>query len=63
MRLTEFWRRMHEAFGAHAESVAELHVFSELGNRTPLQALEAGEPAKDVWLAVCEGMEIPTGRR
>ncbi len=60
MRLTEFWRRMGEAFDGHAQSIAELHVFSELGNRTPLQALEAGESAKDVWRGVCEGMEIPT---
>jgi hypothetical protein len=63
MRLTEFWRRMNEAFGPHAESLAELHVFVELGNRTPQQALAAGEHAKDVWRAVCEGMEIPTGKR
>ena len=63
MRLTDFWRRMGEAFGSHAQSIAELHVFSELGNRTPLQALDAGESAKDVWRGVCEGMEIPTAKR
>ena len=63
MRLTEFWRRMGEAFDGHAQSIAELHVFSELGNRTPLQALEAGESAKDVWRAVCEAMEVPAAKR
>jgi hypothetical protein len=63
MRLTEFWRRMGEAFGAHAQSIAELHVFSQLGNRTPQQALEAGESAKDVWRAVCEAMEVPAAKR
>jgi hypothetical protein len=63
MRLTEFWRRMGEAFDGHAQSIAELHVFSELGNRTPLQALDAGESAKDVWRAVCEAMEVPAAKR
>lgn len=63
MRLTEFWERMHETFGRHAESLAELHVFSELGNRTAVQALEAGEPTLRVWRAVCEGMEVPASRR
>jgi hypothetical protein len=54
---------MGEAFGPHAESIATDHVFRELGNRTPLQALDAGESAKDVWHGVCEGMEIPTSKR
>jgi hypothetical protein len=63
MRLTEFWRRMGEAFGPHAESIAELHVFSQLDNRTPHQALAAGESAKDVWRAVCEAMEVPAAKR
>ncbi len=63
MRLTDFWERMRDAFGPHADSLAEMHVFSELGGRTPLQALEAGEPALKVWRAVCEAMEVPASRR
>lgn len=63
MRLTEFWRRMGEAFGPHAESIAQDHVFSELGNRTVRQALADGESAKDVWRAVCVGMDVPAGKR
>lgn len=63
MRLTDFWERMRDVFGPHAESLAELHVFSELGGRTPAQALEAGEPVLRVWRAVCEAMEVPTSRR
>ncbi|WP_030272552.1 DUF3046 domain-containing protein [Streptomyces sp. NRRL B-24484] len=54
MRLTEFWRRMHEHFGeAYAESFAQDHVMSELGGRTVLQALDGGWEAKDVWRVVC----------
>ncbi|WP_406203795.1 DUF3046 domain-containing protein [Kitasatospora sp. NBC_01560] len=55
MRLTEFWRRMYEHFGAaYAESFATDHVMAELGGRTVQQALEAGLEAKDVWRVVCE---------
>ena len=63
MRLTEFWGRMRDVFGPHAESLADLHVFSELGGRTAAQALDAGEPALQVWRAVCEAMEVPASRR
>ena len=63
MRLTDFWARMRGAFGPHAESIAELHVFSELDNRTVEQAFADGEPALRVWRAVCEGMEVPSAKR
>ena len=63
MRLTDFWERMAVEFGPHAEFLAEMHVFSQLGNRTVAQALAEGEPARRVWRAVCEGMEVPTARR
>jgi DUF3046 family protein len=54
---------MGEQFGPHAESLAQDHVFSELRNRTVRQALAEGEAAKDVWRAVCEGMEVPASKR
>ena len=63
MRLTDFWDRMQQQFGPHAESLAELHVFTELGGRTPAQALADGEPTVRVWRAVCEGMEVPPAQR
>jgi hypothetical protein len=63
MRLTDFWERMRGQFGPHAESLAELHVFTELGGRTPAQALADGEPTVWVWRAVCEGMEVPPAQR
>ena len=50
-------------FGPHAESVVELHVLRELDNRTPAQALAAGEPTLQVWRAVCEGHDIPAHQR
>ena len=63
MRLTDLWERMAAEFGPHAESLAEMHVFSQLGNRTVRQALAEGEPTLRVWRAVCEGMEVPAARR
>jgi hypothetical protein len=59
MRLTEFWRRMDEHFGAtYAESFARDHVMSELGGRTVHQALDAGWEAKEVWRVVCQTMGV-----
>ena len=63
VRLSDFWDRMREAFGPHADSLATDHVFAELGNRTARAALDDGEPARDVWRGVCEGMEVPTSKR
>lgn len=63
MRLTDFWERMRDEFGPHAESLAEMHVFSTLGGRTVHQAIADGEPTLRVWRAVCEGMEVPAARR
>jgi len=38
-------------------------VIVELGNRTPEQALAAGVPARDVWIALCDVQEVPLARR
>jgi hypothetical protein len=60
MRLTEFWARMDEHFGAaYVDSFARDHVIGTLGGRTVHEALDAGEPAKDVWRAVCADQDVP----
>jgi hypothetical protein len=64
VRLTEFWERMREQFGAaYADSLARDQVLSQLGGRTVTEALEAGEPARRVWRAVCEAFEVPAKNR
>ena len=64
MRLTDFWARMGTVFGeAYARSFASDFVLAELGGRTVVQALDAGEDAKVVWRAVCEAMEVPAAQR
>ena len=64
MRVTEFWERMEGRFGrVYAASVARDQVIGRLGNRTALEALEAGEDPRTVWLAVCEHFEVPVADR
>lgn len=64
MRITMFRRRMSDEFGqVRAEMVARDHVLSALGGRTPDQALEAGLPVKEIWLAVCDAFDVPEQRR
>ncbi|HVB44286.1 MAG TPA: DUF3046 domain-containing protein [Streptosporangiaceae bacterium] len=60
MRLTEFWQRMDDQFGAaYAQSVAKDYVLAGLGERTVQQALADGEDTKTVWRAVCESFRLP----
>ena len=54
MRLTDFWSRLEETFGAaYARSVAADQVLFQLGGRTIDQALAQGEDVDIVWRAVC----------
>lgn len=64
MRLTDFWERMREQFGAaYADSLARDQVLAQLGGRTVLEALEGGEPVRQVWRAVCEAFDVPVASR
>ncbi|GLY21268.1 DUF3046 domain-containing protein [Micromonospora sp. NBRC 101691] len=54
MRLTDFWSRLEEAFGAgYAGSIARDQVLAQLGGRTIDEALASGEQTHVVWRAVC----------
>jgi hypothetical protein len=64
MRLTEFWRRMDHHLGAtYARTWARDYVLAELGERTVLQALDAGMPAKEIWRAVWASLRLPASER
>jgi hypothetical protein len=53
MRLTDFWERLEQVFGAaYAHSVAADQVLPQLDGRTIDQALKAGEETVVVWRAV-----------
>ena len=63
MRLTEFWRRMNERFGAgYAASVAADYRLPLLG-RTIDEALAAGVETKEIWRAVCAEFDMPASLR
>jgi len=64
MRITVFRKLMAGEFGSvRGEMVAQDHVLSALGGLTPDQALEAGFPPKEIWLAVCDAFDVPDQRR
>lgn len=64
MRLTEFWQRMDDEFGAgYSRSWAADTVLAELGGRSVVTALAQGEAVKDVWRAVVAHQDLPASRR
>jgi hypothetical protein len=53
VRLTDFWERLVQAFGAsYARSLAADHSFSELGDRTIDEAIADGIDTATIWRAV-----------
>lgn len=62
MKLSEFSRAVDDEFGAFGRVLLRDQVIVELGNRTPEQALAAGIPARDVWIALCRAQEVPRER-
>lgn len=60
MRLSEFWALMEQEFGpGYAGVVARTQSLRSLEGRTADDALEEGEPARRVWEAVVQDMEVP----
>lgn len=55
---------MRDQFGSmRAESVARDHVFAAIGGRTAVEAIEAGVPVRQVWLAICDEYDVPPKKR
>lgn len=64
MKLSEFQTAVADEFGAAYGSVVLGDVVLEsLGSRTAAEALAAGVPPRDVWLALCAAMDVPPARR
>lgn len=63
MRLSEFRRAVAAEFGESfgAALVRDL-VLTELDDLTSQQALDAGIPAREVWLALCRANDVPPSR-
>jgi hypothetical protein len=55
---------MDDEFGAgYSRVLAGSLVLAGVGGRTAEQALGAGFPPRQVWLAVCEVQDVPPERR
>ena len=53
MRLTDFWARLDQTFGApYARSFAADHSFAELDGRTIDEAIAQGIETATIWRAV-----------
>jgi hypothetical protein len=64
MRLSEFWQAMTDVFGPqYAKSLASDLVMGSLGGITAADALSAGIAPREVWVALCDAMEVPESRR
>lgn len=63
MRLSEFQRAVRDEFGAGADAVVTDLVLSQVGGRTASEAIAAGVEPRDVWLALCEELDVPAARR
>ena len=63
MRRSEFDRAVADEFGPQASTLIVDLVLSQVGDRTAAQALEAGIPPREVWLALCAETDVPLERR
>lgn len=63
MKLSEFRLAVADEFGeAYGRSLLRDLVLPVLGNRTGEQALEAGTPPREIWLALCGATDVPRDR-
>lgn len=55
---------MDDEFGAgYSRVLSSSLVLAGVGSRTADQALSAGVPPRQVWLALCEVQDVPPERR
>ncbi|KJL19502.1 hypothetical protein RL72_03151 [Microbacterium azadirachtae] len=63
MRRSEFLRAVDAEFGSRGAALVADLVLSAVGGRTAAQAVEAGVPPREVWLALCAETDVPESRR
>jgi hypothetical protein len=62
--MSEFWTLMDDEFGpAQGRALVRDHVVGTLGHRSAEQALAAGDDPREVWLALCDDLQVPQERR
>ena len=63
MRRSEFLRAVDAEFQGRSSSLISDLVLTQLSGRTAAEALDAGVPPRDIWLALCAETEVPMARR
>jgi hypothetical protein len=64
MLISDFWILLDSVFGAaSSRTLARRLVLTDLGDRTAMEALEAGVSPRDVWHALCDEMDVPESAR
>lgn len=63
MRRSEFERAVAAEFGPRAGALLVDLVLPTIDDRTAAQAIAAGVPPREVWLALCDEMDVPAERR
>lgn len=63
MRRSEFLRAVDDEFGARGSSLVSDLVLTQLAGRTAAEALDAGVPPREIWLALCAHADVPLERR
>jgi hypothetical protein len=61
--LSEFWLAVSDEFGeAYGRVLTRDLVLEEVGGRTAEQALKAGVPVRNTWIALCRASDVPPDR-
>ena len=64
MRKSEFQLAMTDEFGEpYSRVLLRDLALSSLNGMTAEQAMAAGLPMRDIWLAICETQDVPPNRR
>jgi hypothetical protein len=63
VRRSEFQRAVAAEFGGRSSALVNDLVLPGLGDRTAAEALDAGIPPREVWLALCIETDVPESRR
>ncbi|MGJ0387947.1 DUF3046 domain-containing protein [Microbacterium sp. CGR1] len=63
MRRSEFLRAVDAEFGGRGSSLVSDLVLTQISGRTAHEALDAGVPPRDIWLALCAETDVPIERR
>jgi len=63
VRIREFRHAVEAEFGDRAPTLLRDLVLGEIGGMTAEEALDAGVPIDEVWLALCRATDVPPSRR